>query len=168
MFRRLDDFASDWTTDAEVTLKLLDALSDESLPQAVTEGRRTLGRLAWHLAETIPEMMGHTAGIPGVEGPGAGLPTPASADEIRAAYRRAAHSLVPALRAAWTDEMLDEYIPMYGQQWKRGTTLSILIQHQAHHRGQMTVLMRQAGLRVPGVYGPSAEEWEAMGIPALT
>ncbi|MCK4657684.1 MAG: hypothetical protein KAT85_11650, partial [candidate division Zixibacteria bacterium] len=33
-----------------------------------------------------------------------------------------------------------------------------------HHRGQMTVLMRQAGLKVPGVYGPSMEEWEHFGM----
>ena len=28
------------------------------------------------------------------------------------------------------------------------------------------VLMRQAGLAVPGVYGPSKEEWGAYGMPA--
>jgi len=26
------------------------------------------------------------------------------------------------------------------------------------------VLMRQAGLRVPGVYGPAKEEWESYGM----
>jgi hypothetical protein len=30
----------------------------------------------------------------------------------------------------------------------------------------MTVLMRQAGLKVPGFYGPAQEEWSAMGMPA--
>jgi uncharacterized damage-inducible protein DinB len=30
----------------------------------------------------------------------------------------------------------------------------------------MTVLMRQAGLRVPGVYGPSQEEWSQFGMEA--
>jgi uncharacterized damage-inducible protein DinB len=38
--------------------------------------------------------------------------------------------------------------------------------HQAHHRGQMTVLMRQAGLTVPGVYGPAREERAQWGTPA--
>ena len=38
---------------------------------------------------------------------------------------------------------------------------------EAHHRGQMTVLMRQAGLTVPGIYGPAQEEWAAMGMPTL-
>jgi hypothetical protein len=29
----------------------------------------------------------------------------------------------------------------------------------------MTVLMRQAGLVVPGVYGPAREEWAVYGMP---
>jgi len=53
-----------------------------------------------------------------------------------------------------------------GQTWKQGDVLSSLILHQAHHRGQMTVLMRQAGLAVPGIYGPAKEEWAAMGMAA--
>jgi uncharacterized damage-inducible protein DinB len=31
----------------------------------------------------------------------------------------------------------------------------------------MTVLMRQAGLPVPGLYGPSKEEWAAMGMSPM-
>ncbi|MBE0644676.1 MAG: hypothetical protein IH600_11400 [Bacteroidetes bacterium] len=30
---------------------------------------------------------------------------------------------------------------------------------------QLTVLMRQAGLLVPGIYGPSREEWSTYGLP---
>gem|GEM_PF-5815448 len=56
---------------------------------------------------------------------------------------------------------------MYGEVWKKGQTLIYLLLHQTHHRGQMTVLMRQAGLKVSGIYGPAKEEWEAMGMPAL-
>ena len=48
---------------------------------------------------------------------------------------------------------------MYGATWPRSFTLFVLIGHEIHHRGQMTVLMRQAGLKVPGIYGPSYEEW---------
>jgi uncharacterized damage-inducible protein DinB len=55
---------------------------------------------------------------------------------------------------------------MYGQTWKKRDVLASLILHQAHHRGQMTVLMRQAGLAVPGIYGPAREEWAAMGMAA--
>lgn len=54
---------------------------------------------------------------------------------------------------------------MYGEMWKKGKILAILINHQSHHRAQLTVLMRQAGLKVPGVYGPSKEEWGEYGMP---
>ena len=49
---------------------------------------------------------------------------------------------------------------MYGQKWKKKFTLQALILHEIHHRGQITVLMRQAGLRVPGSYGPAKEGLE--------
>ena len=57
---------------------------------------------------------------------------------------------------------------MFGQTWQNGLTLSLFIRHEVHHRGQLTVLMQLAGLPVAGMYGPSKQEWEAMGIPAPT
>jgi uncharacterized damage-inducible protein DinB len=42
----------------------------------------------------------------------------------------------------------------------------VLISHQIHHRGQMTVLMRQAGLAVPSIYGPVKEGWAQYGVAA--
>jgi uncharacterized damage-inducible protein DinB len=32
--------------------------------------------------------------------------------------------------------------------------------HLVHHRGQLTVYLRMAGGKVPGLYGPSADEME--------
>lgn len=55
---------------------------------------------------------------------------------------------------------------MFGQKMSKGEILFFLIQHQIHHRGQMTILMRQAGLTVPGLYGPSKEEWAMKGMEA--
>ena len=63
--------------------------------------------------------------------------------------------------------MLDDKVKMFGQVWKRSELLSSLVRHQVHHRGQMTILMRQAGLKVPGVYGPAREEWAKMGMPPM-
>lgn len=34
---------------------------------------------------------------------------------------------------------------------------------ESHHRAQMTVLMRQAGLKVPGIRGPAKEDWSQFG-----
>jgi len=167
MFRTLSDFPKSWEYESECTLKLLRALTDASLAQAITPHERTLGRIAWHVATTIPEMMERT-GLK-LSGPPHDAPMPAHAAAIVSTYETFAKSLAEQLREQWTDETLPLKDDMYGEQWKRGFTLAVLIRHQAHHRGQMTVLMRQAHLRVPGVYGPAREEWSEFGMtpPAI-
>lgn len=165
LVRSIDDFAGVHAYECEATHKVLAQLSDKSLAQKVSPDGRTLGFLAWHIVTTIPEMLSHAGLKP--TGPAQDAPAPASARAILAAYDEASKSVVPAVRAAWKDATLGEIIPMYGQEWTRSQVLGALLFHEAHHRGQMTVLMRQAGLKVPGVYGPAKEEWAAMGMPAL-
>lgn len=163
MFRRLSDFQSSWAYASESTLKILGALTDASLSQAIAPESRTLGRLAWHVTFTPREMMERT-GLK-LAGPEYDSPVPTSAQAIVDAYRASSQSLVEQL-GQWTDATLEQKDMMYGgEQWPRGTTLFVLINHQTHHCGQMTVLMRQAGLRVPGLVGPAREDWASMGMP---
>ena len=167
MYSSVDQFLQNWQYESEGTQKLLDELTDASLKQAIYPGGRDIGRLAWHIAQTIPEMMGRT-GLK-VKGVGEHDPVPSSAAAIASGYKAAAASLVEELKANWTDETLKLSDDMYGDRWTRATTLMILITHQAHHRGQLTVLMRQAGLPVTGVYGPVKEDWAGYGMepPAI-
>ena len=73
-------------------------------------------------------------------------------------YVDAAHALMTSVEAAWTSDALREPVAFYGTVLPRGEVLEIVLRHEIHHRGQLTVLMRLAGLRVPGVYGPSGDE----------
>ena len=164
MFRTVDDFAMNWKYESTSTQKLIDQLTDQSLSQAVSDGHRTLGRLAWHIIVTIPEMMQRTGlKLPSVD-PSA--PVPKSAAEFKKAYASVSQQLLEQVTSNWKDETLLVEDNMYGEQWKRGMTAMALIKHEVHHRGQMSVLMRQAGLKVPGIYGPSKEEWVNYGAPA--
>jgi uncharacterized damage-inducible protein DinB len=164
MYRTIADFQQDFTIENESTLKILRALTDASLGQRVSTDGRSLGRLAWHIVGTLREMPA-SAGLP-TSGAETEAPVPSSAAEIAAAYERAARDVAAAVGAGWSDADLDGEVPLYGESWKRGRVLSALIRHEAHHRGQMTVLMRQAGLVVPGIYGPAREEWATYGMPA--
>lgn len=167
MYKTLNDFIAHWAYEAQATQKTLDALTDASLSQEVYNDGRTAGRLAWHIAQTIPEMMART-GLH-VKGVGEHDPVPKHAADIANGYRAAAASLVDEIKANWTDATLSESDDMYGERWTRSQTLSALTGHQNHHRGQLTVLMRQAGLRVPAIYGPTREDWALMGMepPAI-
>ena len=164
MFTSIEHFKGAWKFEMEGTSKIFGALTDDSLRQSVAQDHRTLGRMAWHITQTIPEMAGRT-GLK-IEGPGEKEAMPSSAGVIKKAYDRAAASLLEQVTKSWTDETLGIEDNMYGEMWKRGSTLTALISHQIHHRAQMTVLMRQAGLTVPGVYGPSRDEWGQYNMPA--
>ncbi|MDQ2665046.1 MAG: DinB family protein [Gemmatimonadota bacterium] len=165
MIRAIDDFVTVWTQEAANTLTLFKGLSDSAMPQAVTSEHRDLGRLAWHITASIREMMERTGMH--VDGPDEGAPVPASSSDIAREYHRSSESLIKGL-GAWTDADLDIEHPMYGESWKRALILQVLLLHQTHHRGQMTVLMRQAGLPVAGMYGPSKDDWAKFGMPTPT
>jgi len=162
MFRTMDDVAAGLKARTDATRKIFAALTDASLQQTVVDGHRSLGDMAWHIVTTIPEMMAHT-GLELSTVDAASMP-PATAAEIVAGYEAAATDLVSALET-WTDADLTATDQLYGETWPRGLTLFILFSHEVHHLGQMTVLMRQAGLTVPGVYGPAQEEWAKFGMP---
>ena len=56
MYRRIADFQDDFAQENAATLKVINALTDESLGQRVTPDGRSIGRLAWHIVGTLYEM----------------------------------------------------------------------------------------------------------------
>lgn len=91
-------------------------------------------------------------------------PIPSKAKEIVDEYKRTSDGLINEMTKKWNDGTLLSEDDMYGEMWKKGKTLGVLVTHQIHHRGQLTVVMRLAGLKVPGVYGPAKEEWANYGM----
>ena len=41
---------------------------------------------------------------------------------------------------------------------KIGVIRGIVLNHVYHHRGQLSVYLRELGVKVPSIYGPSADE----------
>lgn len=163
MYQTISAFKQDWAMESEATAKVFANLTNESLSQKVYPEGRTLGFIAWHISQTVGEMMG-AAGLT-IDNFDEKAPAPSLISEISEKYAFYSKALLNKIDE-WNDTMLDDDLDMYGQTWKRRDVLKSLIFHQIHHRGQMSVLMRQAGVLVPGVYGPSKEEWGAYGMPA--
>jgi len=157
MIRTINDFTERWQEESDNTLKIFQNLTDESLQQA-SPGGRSLGRLANHIIETLSELPAKLD-LPIKEE----LCAYTTVEELVTAYKNASGRLIKTVTDNWTNANLEAERNMYGNTWKNGVSLWVLLVHQTHHRSQMTVLMRFAGLQVPGVYGPSKEEWLAWG-----
>lgn len=154
MYRKVEDFIEDWTISAEGTLNVIKAMENSKLDQAIVEGHNTLGWLAWHLVGAAGAF-GHFAGLQ-ITAPGRDQLAPSDVSEIVQAYEKVANAYKTEA-AKLTDEMLLEEVNGFVGPTVRGKLLRGLIDHQTHHRGQMTVLLRQAGLTVPGIMGPTKE-----------
>ena len=164
MYTAISQFINEWNQEAASTQKVLDALTDESLQQKVSADDRTLGAIAWHIVSSTPGMLiefGVT--VESVQNENS---VPTSAREIAETFRNVSANTSKAISEQWTDQTLAEMKNVFGMELQKAATLNMLIKHIVHHRGQMTVLMRQAGLQVPGIYGPSREEWSLMGMEA--
>ncbi len=162
MIRTIADFERVWQVEREATQKILKHVTTQSLGQSVHADIRTLGRMAWHIVTSIPEMGGRM-GLT-LAGPDDKAPIPVTAKEIFDAYNASAISVLEQVKKNWTDKDLLVEDDMYGEQWARGISLQVLVHHQIHHRAQMIVVMRLLGLSVPGVYGPTKEEWSSYGM----
>lgn len=145
MYCTTKDFITDWKNESSSTLKILKSLTNDSLKQKVTPEGRTLGFIAWHIILTLGEM-GNKAGLR-IEAPPENIPEPNSVDQMISTYEKASLNLEEEVRKNWNDDLLLKEIVMYGEKWLRGYMLSVLLKHEIHHRAQMTVLMRQAGLK---------------------
>ncbi|RFB14791.1 hypothetical protein DZB84_15225 [Bacillus sp. HNG] len=164
MFQTLNGFFALWKFESDATQKILNQLTDESLSQEVTPQNWTLGRIAWHTVTAIGVIASQTD--LSFDSPTQDYPVPTSAKYISESYKKTSIALCEALQNQWTDEKLKEVQDVFGQNFSNSELLFFMIQHQIHHRGQMTILMRQAGLTVPGIYGPSKEEWARIGREA--
>lgn len=156
MYRTVNDFVVDWAAAAKGTLRVLESLTDEKLDQAIVAGHSSLGWLGWHLA-TSPAFF---AGLVDLDVNSAigDKKEHVNVTDIVETYKRVVEKVKIEAEANLTDEKLVEKIESFAGETTRGALLRGLLDHQTHHRGQMTVLLRQAGLPVPGVMGPTKEE----------
>ena len=164
MYNKISDFIENWKYESESTIKVLSNLTDKVLTVKFNKDIRTAGRLAWHIVGAISDL-GHRMGLT-FEKVDQNLSFPSTAKEIVDEYKRASDGLVKEIKEKWNDNTLsvEDKITGQGEMWSRGKTLGALVTHQIHHRAQLTVVMRLAGLKVPGVYGPAKEEWASYGM----
>lgn len=162
MYVTIADFIKEWNREAMLTQKVLDGLTDESLKQQVYPDGRTLGRIVWHITTSIPDYLTKFGlkmdKVENAEN------VPISAKEISETFKKVSVQVTRIIQEGWTDESLRQVQNAFGREETNASILMGLIKHIVHHRGQSTILIRQAGLKPFGVYGPPKEDWIPLGM----
>jgi len=164
MYSKIEDFIADWKEESANTLKVLSAIPDEVKSVKDYKNIRSLERLAWHITQTITEMP-KSCKLTDVD-PLANKDVPADFKEIVDLYDKHSKNLIEIVKKKWKDNDLSKKIEVYGEVWEARKILSVIIKHEIHHRAQLTIIMRLLDLPVPGIYGPSKEEWTKYGAEA--
>lgn len=153
MYRNKNELLELFNEERQKTLSTLELIAPESLEQAIAPGFMKLGEVALHLVLSIPAIT-KFLGFEYLEVPatGAKLRPKALVDF----YRGISLECSGQITARLDDESLfTKTFNVYSHSWTAAYTLSVLLRHEIHHRGQLTVLMRQAGLPLPDIYGPA-------------
>jgi uncharacterized damage-inducible protein DinB len=164
----LEVFLASWDREAANTVKLLAALPAAQYDFRPDATGRSLGELAWHLAEGDAYMSygverGHFT-MDGAKPPN--IERPRAVDALAPGYQRV-HREAVARISRLTPEDLDRTIPFFtGPMTIREILWSAILGHGIHHRGQLSLMCRLAGGQAPGLYGPNREEMAAMRAAA--
>lgn len=159
----VDSFLRAWDKEAQRTLKLLRALPVSQYDFRPDGGGRSLGELAWHLAEGDAYMsLGIERNGFSMDMKPPNLERPRAVEALAPGYERVHQEAVARLNKLTLAD-LDRQIPFFtGPVTVREVLWDMIIGHGAHHRGQLAVLCRLAGGQTPGLYGPNREEMAAM------
>ncbi|WP_026694401.1 DinB family protein [Peribacillus kribbensis] len=162
MYVTISDFIKEWNKEAILTQQVLDGLTNDSLKQQVYPEGRTLGRILWHFTTNIPNYL-NKFGVE-MENLENAENVPATSKEIAETFKRVSAQAAEAIEQHWTDDSLKQIQIAFGRKETNASILMGLIKHIVHHRGQATILIRQAGLKPFGVYGPPKEDWIHLGM----
>jgi uncharacterized damage-inducible protein DinB len=150
--------------EAVTTKRLLERIPEAQLGWKPAPTSRTLGELALHIAETPGAVASLAASNP-AQAPSFDTlnRSPHTASEIITALERSVAN-ARATVGAWNDHALMETWHLKAGDREimaipRVAFLrSIMLNHWYHHRGQLTVYLRQLGVPLPSIYGPTADE----------
>ena len=156
----LQRFLKLWDAEAQKTAALLRALPAGQYDFRPDPGARSVGELAWHLAEVEAYITyGIEQGTIGTGMKPPGMERPKAIEALAPGYERVhAEAAARIKRLAPAD--LDRAMSAFGGPERpiRELLWSAILLHQTHHRGQLSVLLRLAGGAAPGMFGPNREE----------
>ena len=158
----IDGMLQELEQEAQTTRRVLERVPGDQLGWRPHKKARTLGELALHVAST-PGAVATLASQSEIQAPDFRDASPTSAAELIPALDE---SIATAKRVL--GGMVDTTVNGMWRMKRNGHDVvampraallrSIMLNHWYHHRGQLSVYLRELGVPIPSIYGPSADE----------
>jgi uncharacterized damage-inducible protein DinB len=158
----IQEFLQELEQEAHATRRVLERIPDDRLDWQPHAKSMTLGQLGMHVANlpgAIAEVSTRDFDVKTVI-PRPGAKSTAQLLGVLEDSLKRARTILGAITDA---DLASPWRMVNGQKeimsMTRGELLrSVMLNHWYHHRGQLTVYLRQTGALVPAVYGDSADE----------
>jgi uncharacterized damage-inducible protein DinB len=160
----IQTFLETWEREAQSAIRVMESIPPGQYDFRPDSQGRSIGEMAWHLSEidgclsfgVVERRFDLADDLPE-------LKRPKEVALLAPGYRRVHELAVERLRGLKPSE-LDERVTFFD-----GTPMTIrdivwgaLLHHFIHHRAQLILLIRQAGGKPPGLYGPNREAMQAI------
>ena len=159
----IDGMLQEFEQEAQTTRRVLERVPDNQLAWRPHEKARTLGELALHVA-MVPGGVAELVASPSpAQAPQFADPSPKSASELIPALDHSIAKVKEVLGGMDDAALMETWRLMQGDREllavpRVAMLRSVMLNHWYHHRGQLTVYLRELGVPIPSIYGPSADE----------
>jgi uncharacterized damage-inducible protein DinB len=159
---KIDLLMQELEQEAQTTRRVLERVPADRLGWKPHDKSMSLGQLALHVA-TLPARIAEIARMSTVPVPEFKHPTAASASELVPALEVSVAKAKEILGTMDDASLMNMWRVVDGDKEVMALPVgallrSIMLNHWYHHRGQLSVYLRQVGAPVPSIYGPSADE----------
>ena len=160
----VDALLPEFDHEMAVARKVLERVADDQLGWKPHEKSMSLGRLATHVAE-IPQWAHTILNEPEFDMTESSYQpkTAASTAEVLSIFDGQVKTVRAILAGKSDAELMTTWTfkqngkELFGMP-RAAAWRSWVMNHLIHHRGQLSVYLRLTGAKVPGIYGPSADE----------
>ncbi|HUC53934.1 MAG TPA: DinB family protein [Candidatus Cybelea sp.] len=160
--RLVDSILMEIDQEAKTTKRVLERIPEDKLSWKPHPKAFSLGQLALHIA-SVPGSVAAAAAPDTMEAPAFSQPEPKSRQEVLDTFSKSLASAKDTLNKMDDARLLSTWsltkngkvlmsIPRFG------FIRAILMNHNYHHRGQLSTYLRILDVAVPSIYGPSADE----------
>jgi len=159
----VDGMLQELEQEAKTTRRVLERVPNDQLEWRPHKKARTLGELALHVATTPGGVAQFVSGPSPAQVPMFVFPAPQSAAELISAHDESVASAKRLVGEMKDADLTETWRLMKGDREvlalpRIAFLRSIMLNHWYHHRGQLSVYLRQLDVPIPSIYGPSADE----------